>query len=51
VIGLDSEGYTLSKGYADVDSVIEGAVSEFVEEVREGAFPTAEHAYDPIEEE
>ena len=51
VIGLDSEGYTLSKGYADVDSVIEGAVSEFVEEVREGAFPTAEHAYDPIGEE
>jgi 3-methyl-2-oxobutanoate hydroxymethyltransferase len=50
VIGLDSEGYRLSKGYADVDSVIEEAVSEFVGEVREGEFPTAEHAYDSIEE-
>jgi 3-methyl-2-oxobutanoate hydroxymethyltransferase len=50
VIGLDSEGYRLSKQYADVDSVIEGAVSEFVEEVRKGEFPTAEHAYEPIEE-
>jgi 3-methyl-2-oxobutanoate hydroxymethyltransferase len=50
VIGLDAEGYRLSKQYADVDSVIEGAVSEFVEEVRKGEFPTAEHAYEPIEE-
>jgi 3-methyl-2-oxobutanoate hydroxymethyltransferase len=51
VIGLDSEGYRLSKGYADVDSVIGEAVSEFVEEVREGEFPTAEHAYEPTGEE
>jgi len=50
VIGLDSEGYRLSKQYADVDSIIEGAVSEFVREVREGEFPTGEHAYEPVEE-
>jgi len=50
VIGLDSEGYRLSKQYADVDAVIEAAVSEFVKEVREGAFPTAEHAYEPTGE-
>jgi 3-methyl-2-oxobutanoate hydroxymethyltransferase len=47
VIGLDSEGYRLSKQYADVDSVIEGAVSEFVGEVRAGEFPTEDHAYEP----
>jgi 3-methyl-2-oxobutanoate hydroxymethyltransferase len=47
VIGLDSEGYRLSKRYADVDSVIEGAVSEFVGEVRAGEFPTEDHAYEP----
>jgi 3-methyl-2-oxobutanoate hydroxymethyltransferase len=51
VIGLDSEGYRLSKQYADVDSVIGDAVSAFVREVREGEFPTEEHAYEPIEEE
>jgi 3-methyl-2-oxobutanoate hydroxymethyltransferase len=51
VIGLDSEGYSLSKQYADVDSVIEAAVSEFVEEVRRGEFPTAEHAYEPTGDE
>jgi 3-methyl-2-oxobutanoate hydroxymethyltransferase len=51
VIGLDSEGYSLSKQYADVDSVIEEAVSEFVEEVRQGEFPTAEHAYEPTGDE
>lgn len=49
VIGLDSEGYRLSKRYADVDSVIEAAVSAFVEEVQNGAFPAAEHAYEPID--
>lgn len=50
VIGLDSEGYRLSKQYADVDSVIEDAVSEFLEEVRHEEFPTAEHTYDPLED-
>ena len=51
VIGLRSEGYRLSKQYADVDRVIQEAVSAFVTEVREGTFPTAEHTYEPIEEE
>ncbi len=51
VIGLDSEGYRLSKRYADVDSVIEEAVSEFVGEVRAGEFPTEDHAYEPVDEE
>jgi 3-methyl-2-oxobutanoate hydroxymethyltransferase len=51
VIGLDAEGYRLSKQYADVDLVIEDAASEFVREVRDREFPTEEHAYDPVEEE
>lgn len=50
VIGLGAAGYKLSKQYADVESEIGGAVEAFVEEVTEGSFPTAEHAYDPVED-
>lgn len=50
VIGLDPADHTLSKQYADVDAVVEGAVESFVEEVREGAFPGREHVYEPTDE-
>ena len=51
VIGLGAEGYKLSKQYADLDSILRGAVEEYVEEVETGAFPTAENTYEPIDEE
>ncbi|WP_290811203.1 3-methyl-2-oxobutanoate hydroxymethyltransferase [Halovivax sp.] len=51
VLGLGAEGYKLSKQYADLDSIVRGAVEEYVEEVETGAFPTAENTYEPIDEE
>jgi len=50
VIGLGGESYSLSKQYADVDSEIREAVTQYVEEVESGAFPTAENAFDPVDE-
>lgn len=50
LIGLDAENYRLSKQYADVDATVRDAVSEFVGDVQDGAFPTAENAYEPVDE-
>jgi 3-methyl-2-oxobutanoate hydroxymethyltransferase len=49
LIGLDPAEYKLSKQYADIDAVVEEAVSSFVADVAEGAFPTADHAYEPLD--
>jgi len=51
VLGLDAAGYSLSKQYADLDAEIRDAVERYVEEVRSGAFPTRDNAFDPIDEE
>ena len=51
VLGLGAEPYSLSKQYADLDSAIRSAVEQYVAEVESGEFPTAENAFDPIEEE
>jgi 3-methyl-2-oxobutanoate hydroxymethyltransferase len=51
VIGLDPAPYKLSKQYGDVDSVVREATAEFVQEVRDGEFPTRENAYEPVEDE
>ena len=51
VLGLGAEPYSLSKQYADLDSAIRSAVEQYVSEVESGEFPTAENAFDPIEEE
>ena len=50
VLGLGAEPYSLSKQYADLDSAIRSAVEQYVDEVESGEFPTAENAFDPIEE-
>ncbi|MEF8851963.1 MAG: 3-methyl-2-oxobutanoate hydroxymethyltransferase [Haloarculaceae archaeon] len=50
VLGLGAEPYSLSKQYADLDSEIHSAVSQYVAEVESGEFPTAENAFDPIDE-
>ena len=50
VLGLGAEPYSLSKQYADLDSAIRSAVEQYVAEVESGEFPTAENAFDPIEE-
>ncbi len=46
ILGLFSK-FTpkFAKKYADLSPIIESAVSEYVREVREGAFPAAEHSY------
>ena len=49
VIGLGSPEYTLAKAYANVGDEIEDAVETYVEDVRTGAFPTAEQTFDPID--
>jgi 3-methyl-2-oxobutanoate hydroxymethyltransferase len=49
VIGLDPADYQLSKQYADVDSVVENAVSSFVADAESGTFPTADNAYEPVD--
>lgn len=51
VLGLGGESYSLAKRYADLDATIRDAVESYVEDVRSGAFPAAEHAFDPIDEE
>lgn len=49
VLGLQPGGYKLSKQYADLDAVVEEAVSSFVADVESRAFPSADHAYDPVD--
>jgi len=51
VLGFGGSDYKLSKRYADLDSVVSEAVSEYAAEVKEGTFPTVEHTFDPIDEE
>ena len=51
VLGLNPEPYSLSKTYADLNEIVQGAVEEFVTDVRSGDFPTSDHAFDPIERE
>lgn len=50
VLGLSEEEYTLSKRYASLDETIQGAVEEYVEDVKTGAFPSEDHVFDPLEE-
>lgn len=49
MLGLGGEAFKLSKQYADLDSVIHDAVSEYVSDVEGGEFPARENVYDPIE--
>lgn len=49
VLGLGEDEYSLAKRYANLDSIVETAVAEFVSDVREGRFPDATNAYDPID--
>ena len=51
VLGLGGEGYSLAKQYVDLDEIVEDAISEFVGDVREGKFPTAANAYEPMDAE
>jgi 3-methyl-2-oxobutanoate hydroxymethyltransferase len=50
LLGLGGEAFKLSKQYADLDSVIQEAVGEYVEEVEDGEFPARENVFDPVEE-
>ncbi|RYJ07755.1 3-methyl-2-oxobutanoate hydroxymethyltransferase [Halogeometricum borinquense] len=50
LIGLKSEDYKLSKQYADIGAKVRDAVEQFVSEVRKQEFPTAENAYEPVDE-
>jgi hypothetical protein len=50
VLGLGGESYSLSKQYADLDSAVREAVERYVDDVEAGEFPTAENAFDPIDE-
>lgn len=43
VIGLSERPPSFAKRYADVASAIRGAVAQYAEEVRKGAFPSREH--------
>lgn len=45
VIGLGSYDLTFNKQYADVESIIANAVSEYVTDIEAGAFPTEEHIF------
>ena len=51
VLGLGGEGYSLAKEYVNLDAIIEDAISEFVDDVRDGTFPTAANAYEPMDAE
>lgn len=45
------EAFTLSKQYADLESVILEAVESYVDDVETGEFPAEENVYDPIDDE
>ena len=46
LLGMDDEFQPrFVKQYADLSTVIRGAVGEYIEEVRSGAFPTPEHSF------
>jgi 3-methyl-2-oxobutanoate hydroxymethyltransferase len=49
VLGM-GESYSLSKQYADLDTVIREAVSEYVADVESGAFPARDHVFDPVDD-
>ena len=51
ILGLNPEPYSLSKTYADLNEIVQGAVEDFVSDVRSGGFPTSDHAFDPVERE
>lgn len=50
VLGLSDESYTLSKQYADLNSVIQGAVESYVDDVQSEVFPSSENVFDAIDE-
>lgn len=50
VIGLGSYDLTFNKQYADVESVISDALSEFIQDVESGAFPTEDHVFTDSED-
>jgi 3-methyl-2-oxobutanoate hydroxymethyltransferase len=50
VLGLGGESYRLSKRYADLDTEVRRAVSEYAAEVRAGEFPAEENVYDPVDD-
>jgi 3-methyl-2-oxobutanoate hydroxymethyltransferase len=50
LLGLGGEAFKLSKQYADLDSVVQEAVGEYVEEVEDGEFPARENVFDPLDE-
>ena len=50
LLGLGGEAFSLSKQYADLDSVIREAVAEYVSEVEGGEFPAHENVFDPLDE-
>lgn len=50
LLGLGGEAFTLSKQYANLDSIICDAVKSYVSEVEDGEFPADENVYDPVEE-
>jgi 3-methyl-2-oxobutanoate hydroxymethyltransferase len=51
VIGLGASDFKLSEQYAEVDEVIEEAVGQLVEDVKDREFPARENTYEPIDEE
>jgi 3-methyl-2-oxobutanoate hydroxymethyltransferase len=50
LLGLGGEAFKLSKQYADLDSVIQEAVGEYVDDVEGGEFPGRENVFDPVDE-
>ena len=48
LLGLGGEAFTFTRQYAELDASIVNAVESFVQDVRTGAFPTADHVFDPL---
>ncbi|MBX0325303.1 3-methyl-2-oxobutanoate hydroxymethyltransferase [Halomicroarcula sp. F13] len=51
VLGLNEESYRFSKQYTDLNSIIQEAVESYVDDVREGEFPSQENVFDAVDEE
>jgi 3-methyl-2-oxobutanoate hydroxymethyltransferase len=50
-LGLTPWSPRLAKRYLELDGMIAGAAAAYIREVRDGAFPTAEHCYEMPEDE
>ena len=46
LLGLSARSFTFTKAYADLRNVARDAVARYVDEVRQGEWPDAQHSFE-----